>query len=282
MQSIQEMIVNKLSEYSKNQKVLANYILENIQTIPLLSVNEIAKKAGVSSATVVRFTQLLGFKGFLDFRNQLIKRLKEKLSPLEKYKSTLSQKSQYENTLEKVSQKVKDNIDYSISYNNLEYFKHINNHIKESENIFCLGMGISHYLAEILSYLLKLYMKKSFALSSDSPSFPEQIILMSPKDLLIVFSFPPYSRQTIEAAKQAKEMNVPVISFTDKKTAPIVEYCEHFLIARTDNILFTNSLGAISVLMNALVTELAFTEEKKVLDGLQKIEKYVNDKRYFF
>ena len=122
----------------------------------------------------------------------------------------------------------------------------------------------------------------TFALSSDSPSFPEQIILMSPKDLLIIFSFPPYSRQTVEAAKQAKELGVPIISFTDKKTAPIVEYCEHYLIAKTDNILFTNSLGAISVLMNALVTELAFTEEEKVLDGLQKIDKYINDKRYFY
>jgi DNA-binding MurR/RpiR family transcriptional regulator len=282
MENIQEAIVNKISEYSKNQKVLANFILENIQTIPLLSVNEVADKAGVSSATVVRFTQLLGYKGFLDFRNNLMAILKEKLTPLEKYKSTLSKKNEYENSLAKVSQKVKDNIDYSIAHNSLEYFKHINNHIKDAENIFCLGMGISHYLAEILSYLLKLYMKKSFALSSDSPSFPEQIILMSPNDLLIVFSFPPYSRQTIEAAKQAKEMGIPVISFTDKKTAPIVEFCEHFLIARTDNILFTNSLGAISVLMNALVTELAFTEEKKVLNGLQKVEKYMNDKRYFY
>ena len=86
----------------------------------------------------------------------------------------------------------------------------------------------------------------------------------------------------MDAAKQARDDGITVISFTDKKTAPVAEFSEHILVARTDNILFTNSLGAISVLMNALVTELALTEEKKVLDGLQKIEHYLNDRRNFY
>jgi DNA-binding MurR/RpiR family transcriptional regulator len=208
--------------------------------------------------------------------------LKEHLSPLEQYKKTLTQKDTYENSLEKVAQKTVDNIHHTLEQNSLDVFKHIIQHIRNADNIFCLGMGISHYLAQMMAYLLKLYMKKAFALSSDSPSFPEQIVLMEKKDLLFVFSFPPYSRQTVEAAKQAKNMNIPVISFTDKKTAPSAQYSEHILTARTDNILFTNSLGAISILMNALVTELALTEEKKVLEGLQKIEDYFKDERYYY
>jgi DNA-binding MurR/RpiR family transcriptional regulator len=255
MQNIQQKIIEKVPEYSRNQKQLANFILENIQTIPLLSVNDVAEAAKVSSATVVRFTRVLGYNGYMEFRNQLMELLKEQLSPLEKYKKTLSEKDQLQNSLERVSQTVIENINHSLEQNSLDNFKHIVHHIRSSDNIFCMGMGISHYLAEILAYLLKLYMKKAFVLSSDSPSFPEQIILLNPGDLLFVFSFPPYSRPTVDAARQAQEDGIPVISFTDKKTAPVSEFSEHLLVARTDNILFTNSLGAISVLMNALVTE---------------------------
>jgi len=86
----------------------------------------------------------------------------------------------------------------------------------------------------------------------------------------------------VEAAELAKKSGVTVISFTDRKTAPVVEHSDHILVAKTDNILFTNSLGAISVLMNALVTELALAQDKKVIDGLQKIESYIQDKRYFY
>jgi DNA-binding MurR/RpiR family transcriptional regulator len=282
MHDIQQKIINNLPRYSKNQKILANFILENLQTIPLLSVNQVARQTGVSTATIVRFARLLDFDGYLEFKQELTEILKEQLSPLEKYKSTLSHKDEYQNTLGKVVETVIDNIQFSVKNNDLEEFKHITSHIIGAENIYCIGMGISHYLAELMAYLLKLYVKRAFAMSNDSPSFPEQIILMTPKDLLITFSFPPYSRPTVEAAILAKKSGIPVISFTDIKTAPVVEFSDHFLVAKTDNILFTNSLGAISVLMNALVTELALRQDKQVLEGLQKIERFVNDRRYYY
>ncbi len=281
MADIQKMIIDKLPGYSKNQRILANFVIENIQTIPLLSVNDVAKKAGVSSATVVRFARVLGFQGYLEFRNHLMEMLKEQLSPVEKYKAAISKKNEYADSLNKVANQVVTNISSSLEQNNLDDFKHVVNHLREADTVYCIGMGISRYLAEIMAYLLKIYLKKSYGLSGDTLSFPEQIILLSEQDLVIAFSFPPYSRQTVEAAELAKQTGVPVVSITDKKTSPIVQFSEHVLVAKTDNILFTNSLGAISVLMNALVTEIALTEETRVLEGLQKIERYINDPRDF-
>ncbi|MBD3224014.1 MAG: SIS domain-containing protein [Caldithrix sp.] len=221
MQTIQHLIVEKLPEYSNNQKKIANFILENMKTVPLLSVNQIADKVGVSSASVVRFSRLLGFTGYLEFRNKLMEILKEHLSPLEQYKKTLTQKDTYKNSLEKVAQKTVDKIHHTLEQNSLDVFKHIIQHIRNADNIFCLGMGISQYLAQMMAYLLKLYIKKAFALSSDSPSFPEQIVLMEKKDLLFVFSFPPppTADKPWKPQNRPKNMNIPVISFTDKKTA---------------------------------------------------------------
>jgi DNA-binding MurR/RpiR family transcriptional regulator len=282
MRDIQKMIMKKLPEYSKNQRLLANFILENLQTAPLLSVGQLAQKAGVSSATVVRFSRVLGFRGYLEFRSHLMELLKEKLSPVEKFKATLSKKDEYHDSLHKIAHQVVQNIDLSLQNNTLYDFKHIVTHFREAENIYCLGLGISRFLAEIMAYQLMLYLKKAYAMSGDSLSFTEQTVLLNPKDLLITFSFPPYSRQTVEAAELAQQMDIPVVSFTDKKTAPIAEFSQHILIAKTDNILFTNSLGAISMLMNALITEIALTENQRVLAGLEKIEKYFNDPRYFY
>ncbi|GAB4168534.1 MAG: MurR/RpiR family transcriptional regulator [Calditrichia bacterium] len=282
MEAIQEVILKKLPEMSKNQKKLANFILENVETAPLLSVNELAEKADVSSATVVRFTRVLGFDGYLEFRNHMMELLKEKLSPVEKYKATIAKKSEYEDSLNKVAHQVVKNINHSLQFNSLDDFKHIVQHILDAETIYCVGLGISHHMAEILAYMLKLYIKKAYAIPNDSISFKEQIILLNPKDLVIAFSFPPYSRATVEAAELAHNLGIPVISFTDKRTAPIAEFSAHTLIAKTDNILFTNSLGAISVLMNALVTEIALKQEDKVLHGLQKLDNVINDPRYFY
>ena len=245
-------------------------------------MSELGKKAGVSIATVVRFSRVPGFQGYLDFRSHLMEILKDKLSPVAKFKATLSKKEEYHDSLHKIAHQVVQNLDLSLQQNSLEDFKHIVTHLQEAKNIYTIGLGISKYLAEIMAYQLKLYLKNAFAMSGDSLSFAEQVILLSQQDLLITFSFPPYSRQTVEAAELAHQMGIPVVSFSDKKTAPIAQYSIHMLIAKTDNILFTNSLGAISMLINALVTEIALTEENKVLSGLQKIEKYIKDPRYFF
>jgi len=274
--------MEKLPEYSKNQRILANFILENIETVPLLSVSDLGKKAGVSSATVVRFSRVLGFDGYLNFRSHLMNLLKDKLSPVAKFRTTLSKKEEYNDSLHKIAHQVVQNLDLSLQYNNLQDFKHIVTHLQEAKNIYTIGLGISKYLAEIMAYQLKLYLKNAFAMSADALSFSEQIILLTPQDLLITFSFPPYSRQTVEAAQLAHQMKIPVVSFTDKKTSPIAQYSIHMLIAKTDNILFTNSLGAISMLINALVTEIALTDDKKILAGLEKIEEFIKDPRYFF
>ncbi len=263
MQTVQKIIMQKLSEYSKNQRLLANYILENIQTIPLLSVNDLASKSGVSSATVVRFSRVLGYQGYLEFRNHLMELLKERSFSAEKFKATISKKSELQNPLHQIAHQVVQNINLSLQQNDIKDFKHIVTHLREADNIYCMGLGISKYLSEIMAYQLKLYLKKSFAMSGDSLSFAEQIMLLTPRDLIIAFSFPPYSRQTVEAAQLAQKMNIPVVSFTDKKTAPIATYSVHVLIAKTDNILFTNSLGAISMLMNALVTEISSLQRKR-------------------
>lgn len=282
MESIQKTILKKLSSFSKNQRKLANYVLENLQTIPLLSVNELAEKADVSTATVVRFSRVLGFNGYLEMRNYLMELLKEKLSPVDKYRATISKKNEYQDSLGKIAHQIVKNINQTMQLNTLQEFKHIVQHILDANTIYCMGMGISRYMAEIMAYLLKMYMKKAVAISNDTLSFKEQVVLLNGDDLIIAFSFPPYSRPTVEAAELAHENSISVISFTDKKTAPIVEYSTHTLIAKTDNILFTNSLGAISVLMNALVTEIALKQEDKILTTLQKVEKSMNDPRYFY
>ncbi len=282
MEDVQKIIMEKLPEYSKNQRILANFILENIETVPLLSVSDLGKKAGVSSATVVRFSRVLGFNGYLDFRSHLMNLLKDKLSPVAKFRATLSKKEEYHDSLHKIAHQVVQNLDLSLQHNSLEDFKHIVTHLQEAKNIYTIGLGISKFLAEIMAYQLKLYLKNAFAMGADALSFTEQIILLTPDDLLIAFSFPPYSRQTVEAAELAHKMKIPVVSFTDKKTSPIAQYSLHMLIAKTDNILFSNSLGAISMLINALVTEIALTEDSKMLAGLQKIEEFINDPRYFY
>ena len=53
---------------TKTEKVIADYILDNINNIGLSTVTDISLKLGVSDTSIIRFIRLLGFAGFADFK----------------------------------------------------------------------------------------------------------------------------------------------------------------------------------------------------------------------
>ena len=56
---------------SRTQRQLADYILDNGDEIPFLSVHDLADAAGVSVATISRFARSIGYESFKEFKRTL-------------------------------------------------------------------------------------------------------------------------------------------------------------------------------------------------------------------
>ena len=87
--------------------------------------------------------------------------------------------------------------------------------------------------------------------------------------------FPPYSKETIEVAKYAREKNIKVISITNKESSPITFYSTEVLLVKSENMLYTNSFAAISVLINAIATACAVRNKanaKKIFEEAVKFK----------
>jgi len=62
---------------TKTEKVIADYILDNINNIGLSTATDVSLKLGVSDTSIIRFIRLLGFAGFADFKNTMKERMLE-------------------------------------------------------------------------------------------------------------------------------------------------------------------------------------------------------------
>ena len=74
------MIIRKLEEkmdFTNNEKVIADYILDNLNELSLLSAENLAKKSFTSKASVVRLCKKLKVKGYRDFQRKIEKELAE-------------------------------------------------------------------------------------------------------------------------------------------------------------------------------------------------------------
>ncbi len=281
IQRIETQIYKIIGDLPPNQRKVADFFLENINLVALLPIKDIAEKAQVSEASIVRFAQSLGYKGFKELKDELSSSLKASLSPTEQYQFITSEKIKSSDTLKLVAQNVISNIQATIKSIDPQKFSQIVDTIIAARQIYCLGLELSYQFSTLMTFLLRLYKYDAHALSLNFLRFQEQITFLSPADLLIAFSFSPYSRETVETVAFAREKKIPTIVFTDKKTAPICEFANHCIQIKTDNIMFSNSFGAIAVIINAIITELNFRDRNRTLEALQIIEESIQDERYF-
>ncbi|MBK6914524.1 MAG: MurR/RpiR family transcriptional regulator [Ignavibacteriales bacterium] len=260
---IKDKIEKNFHSLPQNQRKIAEYFIDNFDKIPFLTVHQISESTEASVASIVRFAQRVGFSGFSEMRVAITDSLQTKL----KHKQTFplfDKRKADGDILTSVANIDIKNINDTLSLIEREKFDEAIDLILKSKRIFTAGLGISYLLAEILAYQLTQVSLDSSVLKHTHTIFQEQILYLNKNDLLITFSFPPYSIETIDAAQFAKRGGIKVISVTNKQSSPITFHSEISLTVNSENMLFTNSFAAISVLINAIATACALKNKTKV------------------
>lgn len=270
---IQERIQSRYEKLPANQKKVADYIIENFDNIPFFDVHELAKNTKVSVASVIRFSQSIGMSGFSELRNAISNSLKQHLKKNMVF--PLIDKSKLQNDiLTSIANVDVKNINDTLDIIDREIFNKVIEQILNSNRIFTVGLGISYLLAEILAYQLTQVGIDASVFKHTHTLFHEQVMYLRNSDTLVAFSFPPYSKETVELAKYAKQKKINLISITNKPTSPIALFSNYSLIVKSENLLFTNSFAAISVLINAIATSCAIKNKplaEKILKESEKI-----------
>ena len=275
---IKEKITSRYNSLPKNQKKIADYFINNFDKIPFVNVQDLSISTGASVASIVRFSQRAGFKGFSELRDAITGSLQKELHNKEIFPLFEKRKIQ-EDLLTEVANLDIKNINDTLNLVERKTFNYVIERILKSDRVFTAGLGISYLLAEILAYQLTQVGVSSNVLNHTHTLFNENILFLNPKDILIVFSFPPYSKESIEAAEFANKRKIDVIAVTNQHASPVTFFTKANLIVKSENMLYTNSFAAISVLINAIATACAIKDKqraKKILKESEEINITLN------
>jgi DNA-binding MurR/RpiR family transcriptional regulator len=276
---LKSLIRSAYPTLSGNQRKVADFLLQHDREIPFLSVVDIEQQTGASKATVVRLAQRLGMSGFLELRNRLSEGVQSAIRGSERFPLTVP--SDNEETLTSVARQDVRNINQTISHLDPKVFHEVAEMILAASHTYTAGLGISALMAQVLSYSLNQVAVHATPFERGYETFIEQAPFLTPDDLLVIFSFPPYSQETIDLARVASDMKTPVVAITDKVTSPAAFYSRRVLAIRSQNMIFTNSISAISVVINALVTEIAVRNKAKALKMQKQVETMLHDSGHY-
>jgi DNA-binding MurR/RpiR family transcriptional regulator len=269
--SIHEKIRKSYGSLSRNHKIIADFFVENIDRIPFLNVQEMAASTSTSVASIVRFAQRMGFDGFKELQEEIGKSLQNRLRQQDVF-TIPSPDSIQDDVLTSIARQDVKNINNTLLLIQRAVFDTSIETILKAKHVYTAGLGISFLLAEVLSYQLNQVGVSSSALRQGSTNFAEQVLYFQPADILIVLSFQPYSQETIDAARIASEKGIGVIAITNKENAPATFYSGTSLIVKSENMLYTNSFAAISVLINAISTQCALKDTSRAEKMLAELD----------
>ncbi|WP_305768250.1 MurR/RpiR family transcriptional regulator [Candidatus Epulonipiscium viviparus] len=283
-----QRIKSSQSRMSKGQRLIANYIINHYEKAVYLTAAKLGQIVGVSESTVVRFATELGYDGYPKFQAALVELVKSKLTAMQRIEVTHNRIDQ-NHVLKSVLQIDEEKIRHTAAHINEETFDGAITAILNAKTIYILGVRSCAGLATFLHFYLNIMFENVKVVNTNSISEIFEVIhRINTNDVIIGISFPRYSKRVYRSLEFAKGNGATIIGITDSVTAPIAEFSDYCLVAKSEMISFVDSLVAPLSIINALIVALSLKIKDSLehsLDSLEKIwveyEVYDDTKDFF-
>ena len=267
-----KLIEEKMPTFSKGQKRIANYVIENYDKAAYMTASKLGAIVDVSESTVVRFADELGFDGYPEFQHSLREIVRTKLTSFQRVEVANNIIGDGD-ILTKVLTLDAEKIKHTLEGVDRDAFNATVDKILGAKNIYIMGVRSSSYLAGFLNYNLRMIFDNVRLVSTTSGSeMFEEIMNISEEDVMIAISFPRYSKRIINAVDFAKGAGCDVIAITDSALSPIASAADHLLVAQSDMVSFVDSLAAPMSIINAIVVAVAKKKQEELSVRLRMLE----------
>ncbi|HSQ77176.1 MAG TPA: MurR/RpiR family transcriptional regulator [Bacteroidota bacterium] len=275
-EALNKKILKVFQRLPTNQRKVAEYILQQPSELAFQSTDTLARRLHVSKPTVVRFAQSLGYEGFTELQRECLGALHADLANVNRLLGRLKHET-HAGTLRKVAEAEMANIDETLKHIDKQTFDDVVRLLARARRVYTMGVGVSSLLSQLMAYELNQVIVDARSIATGPMRFVETLASACSNDVVVGFSFPPYSRETVDAATFANGRGIPVVAFTDTRTSPITFQAARVITVRTQNMLYTNSISAVSIITNAIVTQIALQTKRRMTPVLKSVAQVMKE-----
>lgn len=212
MENIKLLIRERYSNMSRSEKLISDFILKNVSQCLKMTAVDIARESGVSSASVIRYVQKLGFEGLDGFKLALAAANSndqgwKMVDPI------ISKEDDLDDLCEKMS------ILVDAAYKDFFYqldkaaLERAIQAVKKARRIYLLGIGASMLPAHDLFHKLKR-IDLDAHYYSDLNMVSEFFNYIDDRDVVIAFSYSGQSKEILYPCEIALRQKATLIAVT--------------------------------------------------------------------
>lgn len=228
----------RINAYRKNltpaQLGLADYLISNLEAMSQLTIAEIADAAGVSSATITRFCETLGYAGFSQLKSAMVIALEQKRKDREQFAiadGDITEEDNADETLVKISFQEAEAISATARNIDRKQLDAAVQAILGCRRLDIYGLGSSYLAALDLQQKLHRIGLTAFCWNDNHLALTSAAVL-NKDDVAIAFSHSGVTTEVFQMVETAKRSGARVIGVTNHPASPI---------GRASDILLTTS-----------------------------------------
>ncbi len=211
--------------FTHQEKAVADYILDQIETIQSMSAEELARASYTSKATVVRLCKKVGVTRYQDLKLKLVSEMVENIRVNQLLTSEpINNQSSYQDILDTLPRLYDKAITDARLCMDKNVMIRIFNRIKAADRIFIYGSGISYILAQSASFkfeTLGMECKACESVNSHYLSAGKR-----KKTVSFIITFTGANRHMIDVARYLKETtDTYIVGIVGRHNKQIRQWC---------------------------------------------------------
>ncbi len=233
-----ELIHQRSGDFTPAERKVARTLFATNMMAGFDTVASLAQKAQVSGPTIVRFANKLGFAGYPDFQTALRKDLAARIdSPLSMFRSRsaapvkpASNGAADPDIIESAREIFLHSLTATFDSLPRAEFDAIVALLADTKRpLWTTGGRFSQACADLLQGHLYQMRPKCRTIPYTTEGRDDALLDLGPRDVLMIFDFRRYQKNTVAFAEMAAAQNVTMILVTDPWLSPVAHVADHVL-----------------------------------------------------
>lgn len=220
--TVRDMIRSQYDSLTQAERKLANALLENYPAAGLASITIVAQNADVSTPTVARMIQKLGFKGFPQFHQALRQEVEAKLQGPTQRRENWAAEAPDSHMLNRFADAVMGNLGQTLgNIDSSSFDRAVEQLSRQDRRLYVVGGRITRALADYAFTHFQAIRQRVTHMTSSAATWPHYVVDMQEGDTLLMFDVRRYETNLQRLAELAAERGVRVILITDQWVSPV-------------------------------------------------------------
>lgn len=261
-EDVAETVRSKYDKLTSSQKRIAEAIIEDPEFVAFATVDKLAGRLDVAASTVVRFAYKLGLDGYQDLQKRIRQQIREQYRTVTEPEDA-TPTSHFGDTPFRLSfdrdiahlQRTARSLDRTALERAVEV-------LDRAENVYVTGDLTSYCLAYFTAIAAGRARERVRLVKADAEG-TSVLLEMGPADVLLAYTFPPYSRNVLRVVDWAVRQQAFTIGVTDAAISPVGQRVSLVLPVMASGVGPQNTLVPGLAVANMLVNSLISRDEEK-------------------